>query len=70
MRSYLPDPVPDAVLRRVLEAAHRAPSVGFMQPWTFLVVRDVEALSPVSRLLFDHLRSIEASEAPLAVAGT
>ncbi|HEY4298632.1 MAG TPA: LysR substrate-binding domain-containing protein, partial [Paraburkholderia sp.] len=28
-----------------------------------LVVRDVEALSPVSRLLFDHLRSIEASEA-------
>ncbi|MDR6492575.1 DNA-binding transcriptional LysR family regulator [Paraburkholderia terricola] len=29
-----------------------------------LVVRDVEALSPVSRLLFEHLRSIEASEAP------
>ncbi|MBW8837315.1 MAG: LysR family transcriptional regulator, partial [Burkholderia sp.] len=28
-----------------------------------LVVRDVDALSPVSRLLFDHLRSIEASEA-------
>jgi hypothetical protein len=26
-------------------------------------VRDVDALSPVSRLLFDHLRSIEASEA-------
>jgi DNA-binding transcriptional LysR family regulator len=28
-----------------------------------LVVRDVDALSPVSRLLFDHLRSIEAAEA-------
>ncbi|CAD6549598.1 LysR family transcriptional regulator [Paraburkholderia metrosideri] len=28
-----------------------------------LVVRDVDALSPVSRLLFDHLRSIEATEA-------
>jgi nicotinate-nucleotide--dimethylbenzimidazole phosphoribosyltransferase len=41
VRSYLPDPVPDEVLRRVLEAAHRAPSVGFMQPWTFLVVRDI-----------------------------
>lgn len=37
---FLPDPVPDAVLRRLLEAAHRAPSVGFMQPWNFVVVRD------------------------------
>jgi DNA-binding transcriptional LysR family regulator len=33
-----------------------------------LVVRDVDALSPVSRLLFDHLRSIEASESAPAVA--
>ncbi|HEX6241118.1 MAG TPA: nicotinate-nucleotide--dimethylbenzimidazole phosphoribosyltransferase [Polyangiales bacterium] len=40
VRSYLPDPVPDAVLTRVLEAAHHAPSVGFMQPWSFLIVRD------------------------------
>jgi hypothetical protein len=28
-----------------------------------LVVRDVAALSPVSRLLFDHLRTVEAREA-------
>ena len=39
---YLPDPVPDEVLRRVLDAAHHAPSVGFMQPWDFVVVRDFE----------------------------
>ncbi|WP_433558769.1 nicotinate-nucleotide--dimethylbenzimidazole phosphoribosyltransferase [Pseudonocardia xinjiangensis] len=32
--------VDDAVLRRVLDAAHAAPSVGFSQPWDFLVVRD------------------------------
>lgn len=37
---FLPDPVPDAVLSRLLTAAHYAPSVGFMQPWNFLVVRD------------------------------
>jgi 5,6-dimethylbenzimidazole synthase len=36
---FLPDPVPDDVLGRVLLAAHHAPSVGFMQPWNFLVVR-------------------------------
>ncbi len=37
---FLPTPVPEDVLSRVLMAAHHAPSVGFMQPWNFLVVRD------------------------------
>ncbi|HRC73397.1 MAG TPA: 5,6-dimethylbenzimidazole synthase [Candidatus Competibacter sp.] len=37
---FLPDPIPDAVLSRLLTAAHFAPSVGFMQPWSFLLVRD------------------------------
>jgi 5,6-dimethylbenzimidazole synthase len=36
---FLPKPVPDEVLSRLLTAAHHAPSVGFMQPWNFLVVR-------------------------------
>ena len=34
------DPVPDDVLNRILDAAHHAPSVGFMQPWDFIVIRD------------------------------
>lgn len=37
---FLPDPVPDDVLARLLKAAHAAPSVGFMQPWDFIIVRD------------------------------
>jgi len=37
---FLPDAIPDAVLARLLTAAHHAPSVGFMQPWDFIVVRD------------------------------
>ncbi len=40
---FLPDPISDEVLARLLNAAHRAPSVGFMQPWDFIVVRDREA---------------------------
>ena len=36
---FLPDPVDDEALGRILMAAHHAPSVGFMQPWNFLVVR-------------------------------
>ena len=37
---FLKDPVPDDVLTRILDAAHHAPSVGFMQPWDFIVIRD------------------------------
>ncbi|MCE7028917.1 5,6-dimethylbenzimidazole synthase [Jiella avicenniae] len=39
---FLPTHVPDAVLARLLEAAHHAPSVGLMQPWNFIVLRDIE----------------------------
>lgn len=40
MRHFLPDPVEPEVLRRLLEAAHLAPSVGFMQPWRFIRITD------------------------------
>ena len=44
-------PVPDEVLHRVLDAAHRAPSVGMTQPWDFVLVRD-----PALRRTFrDHV---------------
>jgi 5,6-dimethylbenzimidazole synthase len=35
---FLKDAVPDDVLAKVLTAAHHAPSVGFMQPWNFLLI--------------------------------
>lgn len=40
MRHFLPDPLDDALLERLLGAAHMAPSVGLMQPWRFIRVRD------------------------------
>jgi 5,6-dimethylbenzimidazole synthase len=36
MRHFLPDPIDPEQLRRLLDAAHHAPSVGFMQPWRFI----------------------------------
>ena len=39
-RGFRSDPIPADVLERVLEAAHRAPSVGFSQPWDFIVISD------------------------------
>jgi len=42
MRRLKPDPVPAALIRKVLEAGTSAPSGGNMQRWRFLVVRDPE----------------------------
>jgi 5,6-dimethylbenzimidazole synthase len=42
VRSFRSDPVSDEVLVRILDAAHHAGSVGFMQPWNFIVVRSSE----------------------------
>lgn len=39
-RQFTPARIPAAVLARLLGAAHRAGSVGFMQPWDFIVIRD------------------------------
>jgi 5,6-dimethylbenzimidazole synthase len=40
IRHFLPDPLDDALLGRLLAAAHMAPSVGLMQPWRFIRIRD------------------------------
>jgi nicotinate-nucleotide--dimethylbenzimidazole phosphoribosyltransferase len=39
-QGFLPDPVPDEVLSRVLAAAHQAPSVGLSQPWDFILITE------------------------------
>lgn len=46
---FLPDPIPEPILGRLLDAAHHAPSVGFMQPWDFIVIRDVSIREAVYR---------------------
>ena len=42
LRRLKPDPVPDALITQVLDAAIRAPSAGNAQNWAFVVVRDLE----------------------------
>lgn len=42
-RDFLPDPVPEAALTDILDAARWTGSVGNRQPWTFIVVTDAEA---------------------------
>ena len=50
VRRFLPRPIPEQVLQRILTAAHHAPSVGFMQPWNFIVIHDREVRGRVKEL--------------------
>jgi 5,6-dimethylbenzimidazole synthase len=46
---FLPQPIPGDVLMRLLDAAHHAPSVGFMQPWNFIVIREEARKAQIHR---------------------
>lgn len=50
VRRYLPDPVPEEVLRTVLEAGRQAPSGEDAQPWRFIVVRDKATIAELGRI--------------------
>ena len=59
IRAFRPEPVPDDVLWRILDAAHHAGSVGFMQPWNFVLIRDLET----RQRLLEHVRGVSAAAA-------
>ena len=50
IRSFREEEVPPETLARILRAAHHGPSVGFMQPWDFILVRDGERRARVKEL--------------------
>jgi nitroreductase len=64
IRRLKPDPVPQELLTRVLDAAIRAPSGGNAQSWAFVVVRDPEVrcrLGAIYRKASDIAEAIYAA---------
>lgn len=51
MRHFCGGQVPDDQLRRLLTAAHQAPSVGLMQPWRFIRIRSLELRQALHQLV-------------------
>ena len=51
VRHFLPDPVAPELFSRLLEAAHHAPSVGFMQPWRFIRISDPGIRKAIHKLV-------------------
>jgi nitroreductase len=62
MRRLKPDPVPDELVWKVLDAAIRAPSGGNRQPWNFIVVRDEKAKKKIAEW---YLEAWNASYGPM-----
>lgn len=56
---FRPDDVPDDVLSKIMTAAHHAPSVGFMQPWNFIVIKD----PVVKQLVYDDFAQANSEAA-------
>ncbi|MFJ3219375.1 nicotinate-nucleotide--dimethylbenzimidazole phosphoribosyltransferase [Kitasatospora sp. NPDC086801] len=60
---FRPDPIPHEVLIRVLEAAHTAPSVGYSQPWDFVVIRSAKTRRRMHALA-ERQREVYADSLP------
>ena len=65
VRRFRAQPVDDTVLRRILDAAHHAGSVGFMQPWNFIVIRAPDTRRRVKDLFErENARAAENYQGP------
>jgi 5,6-dimethylbenzimidazole synthase len=75
---FLPETLPDDLVRRLLEAAHAAPSVGFMQPWSFILIRDdktraravANQFADERQALYRSLKLQGIAKAPLSIVVT
>lgn len=65
VRSFKSDPVPAAVVGKILEAARVAPSSRNLQPWHFVVVQDQSTLKEIGSIATSGKF---VADAPLAIA--
>lgn len=65
VRRFRPDPIPDELVRKLLEAGHWAPSANNSQPWRFILLKSPEVRRKVAEVA--SWGSFLA-EAPLGIA--
>lgn len=58
-------PIEDEILSKILNAAHHAPSVGFSQPWNFILIKDVSTKKKIKESFeIEKNRSSQLVEEP------
>ena len=62
---FTSQPIDDSVLTRILNAAHHAPSVGFSQPWNFILIKDHNTKQKIKQSFDEErLRSSQLVDEP------
>ncbi len=68
IRTFKPEPVPEALVTQLLEAAMNAPSAGNEQPWHFVVIVDRVLLDAIPKFHpFSHM--CHEAQAAILVCG-
>ena len=65
VRKFVPPPVPESIVTKILKAARWAPSSRNGQPWHLVVIRDSETLGKIGRIAGTGTFIVEA---PIAIA--
>ena len=65
VRDFKPDPVPEAIVQKILQAARWAPSSSNSQPWHFIVVKNRDTIKELGRIA---TQGTFIAQAPLAIA--
>lgn len=55
VRAFTPDPVPDDLIDKIIEAARWAPSGANSQPWEFVVIRNQETKDRLAAIVRDQM---------------
>ncbi len=61
VRNFKDDPVPEPLVRRVLEAGRFAPSAGNHQPWKFVVVSDTDLIREMEEACYGAVNMMHAT---------
>src|SRR5689334_18400124 len=65
IRAYKSDPVPDEIIQQLLKYGVRAPSGGHLQAWEFIVVKNPEVRTQLSKAAMGHTA---VTTAPVIIA--
>ncbi|WP_019122697.1 5,6-dimethylbenzimidazole synthase [Brevibacillus massiliensis] len=58
IRVFRSDPLPKEKLQKIILAGHHAPSVGFMQPWNFIVVESQELKEKLAKICQKEVKAL------------
>lgn len=59
-KNFVSKTISDEVISKILLAAHHAPSVGYSQPWNFILIRDIDTRRLIKKsFIKERLKSIE-----------